>query len=706
MLTSEKSPHQDVPTSSQTEWELPNIQLEFGDDRVAVLRFDRAEGSANIFDDETLDELGKHLDWLEGEPELEGVVLLSAKPGIFMAGADLETMSVASEADLKKFAEKGQVVFGRLAKLQVPTVAAIHGACLGGGLEVALACDWRIATPANVTSLGLPETQLGILPAWGGSTRLSRLIGLPKALKLILAGSRLNGKRAKKLGIVDSIVHREHLLEEARKWIARGKATRLSRVWTNNPASALILQAIVGRKLREQTRNNYPAPVVALEVVCRGASGNLEESLKREQLALQELLKTDAARNLIRVFLLQQRSRKLVHDAAVKPLPKLVERTAVIGAGVMGAGIAQWISSRGVPVVLQDIDNARVAAGMEAIRKTYSGGIRRGLFSQHEAERLMDGISPAGTPVPLTNQDVVIEAAVENLDLKKKIFADLCSRTREDTILATNTSALPIGELAKAEGITNPGRILGLHFFNPVHRMKLVEIVVAEQTAPEAAEAALRFVKKIGKLPVVVADSPGFLVNRILMPYLISAGRLFEGGVDPREIDEAMLDFGMPMGPLRLLDEIGLDVAMHVAHSMESNFGERLATPQILRRLVDHGCLGRKSGSGFFSYGAKKAKPTVNPEALSSQSQSGKEPLDRKVIATLLAGLTIHEAKLCLAEEVTKSPDDVDFAMIMGTGWAPYRGGPMRYLETIGEREFEERFEAARNAVRENGVQP
>ncbi|MEM1294849.1 MAG: 3-hydroxyacyl-CoA dehydrogenase family protein, partial [Verrucomicrobiota bacterium] len=433
--------------------------------------------------------------------------------------------------------------------------------------------------------------------------------------------------------------------------------------------------------------------------VCRGASGSEAESLEREQVALHDLLQTEAGRNLIRGCVLQQRSRRLLHDSAVNPLPKSTKRAAVIGAGVMGAGIAQWISSRATPVVLQDIDNTRVAAGIQAIHKTYVGGVKRGLFSKHEAMRLIEGVSPMVGQVPLHQQDVVIEAAVENLDLKKKIFADLCERTRDDAILATNTSALPIGELAVAEGITNPGRILGLHFFNPVHRMKLVEVVIAEQTAPEAAEAALRFVRKIGKLPVIVSDSPGFLVNRILMPYLIAAGKLFDGGLDPHEIDEAMLDFGMPMGPLRLLDEIGLEVAMHVADTMQSSFGERLATPPILRKLVEHGYLGRKSGAGFFQYGKKKRKPGLHSEALDLRSSGRQNSIARTTISTFLAGLTVEEAKLCLEEKVVKSTNDIDFAMIMGTGWAPHRGGPMRYLETMGEAEFEERFEAARGVM-------
>ena len=709
MLTSENtSPKQPKPESetessdrAKTHFDLPNIQLDVGDDQIAVLTFDHPDRSANVFDSETLDELGKHLDWLESEPDLRGVILISAKPAIFVAGADIGALRDVSGEEMETFIRKGQDTFLRLADLSVPTVAAIHGACMGGGLEVALACDYRVATPERATSIGLPETQLGILPGWGGCTRLPRLIGLPKALKLILAGSRLNPKKAQKLGIVDSVVHREHLIAESKKRIKSGKPARASHILTNNWVSATILRWILASKVNAQTRGNYPAPVSALGVVTRGANGSVQESLDRERTVIMELAETSEAKNLIRVFMLQQRSRKLKYATGDSKLEvPTIDRSAVIGAGVMGAGIAQWISSRGMPVILQDIDESRVAAGMASVGKVYADAVKRRLFSQHEATRLMDNVYPAPSPVPLKNTDLVIEAAVENLDIKKKIFADLCERSRDDTILATNTSALPIGDLANADGVTNPERILGLHFFNPVHRMKLVEVVVAEKTAPEFVEAALGFVKKIGKMPVVVKDSPGFLVNRILMPYLTAAGRLFDQGVDPREIDEAMLDFGMPMGPIRLLDEVGLDVAIHVAKTMESAFGEKQSAPPILRKLVESGFLGRKSGSGFYVYGNKKAKPALNEEALELQSQSAPLDLDRETISTYLAGLTVMESLLCLEEDVADSPDGVDFAMIMGTGWAPFRGGPLRYRDELGHEIFEERFQAAEAAIR------
>ncbi|NNE90808.1 MAG: fatty acid oxidation complex subunit alpha FadJ, partial [Verrucomicrobiales bacterium] len=279
--------------------------------------------------------------------------------------------------------------------------------------------------------------------------------------------------------------------------------------------------------------------------------------------------------------------------------------------------------------------------------------------------------------VPLTSTDLVIEAAVENLEVKKKIFADLCARSRADTILATNTSALPITELARAEGITHPERIIGIHFFNPVHRMKLVEVVVTEMTDPAVVEATLRFIRRLGKSPVVVKDSPGFVVNRILMPYLIEAGRMFENGVDANEIDEAMLDFGMPMGPLRLLDEVGLDVAQHVAETMSGAFGDKFVVPAVLSRLVESGQLGRKSGAGFFDYNAKTRN--VNPLALEYRSADSDSPMTREEIAERLAGLMADEAALVLDEGVAASADDIDFAMILGTGFAPFRGGPLTY---------------------------
>lgn len=671
---------------------LPNILRRIDEDDVAILTFDHPDSSANVFDETTLNDLSAHLAELESL-EVRGVILVSAKPTIFVAGADISSLDKLPMAALNTFIHKGQKVFEQIANLKAPTVAAIHGACMGGGLEMALACDWRVASSARETSIGLPETQLGILPAWGGCTRLPKLIGLTNALGMILPGKRLASKKARKLGVIDSVVEREQLLGVARELLDRGKRAADSHRWTNNRLSAGAIRYFVSRKLRRQTRGNYPAPLEALKVVTNAVSVSTKESLKNERRAVMRLAETEACRNLIRTFNLQQRSRRLRFVRSVDPKPESIERVAVIGAGVMGSGIAQWVSSRGVPVTLQDIDESKVAAGLSSIRKLYTGAVKRRIFSLREATARMDLIHGTARRVPLTNEDLVIEAAVEDLELKKKIFADLSTRSRPDAVLATNTSALPITELANAPGIEHPERVLGLHFFNPVHRMKLVEIVVTKRTAPEAVEAALKFVKSIGKLPVIANDSPGFIVNRILMPYLLMAGKLYDRGVDARLIDEAMLDFGMPMGPIRLLDEIGLDVALHVAKTLGG-------APPILSRLVDSGQFGKKAGAGFYRYG-KSGKSDLSRAALDVRALGEPLAVGKAKIADLLSILMVDEAARCLEEGVARTPEDIDFAMIMGTGWAPFRGGPLRFADTTGHQQLLERFEAACEVVGE-----
>lgn len=651
---------------------LHRLHLDLTGDNVAVITFDHPDKSANVFDEATLDELAVALRAV-ARLRAKGVVFASAKPGVFIAGADLDALGNASREELRALVTKGQDLFQRVADLPVPTVAAIHGACLGGGLELALACDRRIASDDRATKLGLPETQLGILPAWGGSTRLPRLVGLPKALDLVLGGKPLTSKHARKLGLVDEVVAKERLREVALGMLAKPAPKRKGYFLTNNPLAAAVTRAFAKRRVEKKTRGHYPALPEAVDVVTRGASGSVRSSLRREREAVLRLAGTPAAKNLMRLFFLQERARKFVHEegvdrAALAP----VERTAVIGAGVMGSGIAQWFASRGLPVILRDLDRERVAAGMKSIRRLFDAAVKRRIFSGHEAGRKIDLVTPSAEPVSLERCDLVVEAAVEDLEVKKKIFADLCGRTRPDTILATNTSALPISELGDAPGVTHPERIVGLHFFNPVSRMKLVEVVVTDRTSPETVERMLAFVCGIGKLPVVVKDSPGFLVNRILMPYLIEAGRLVDRGISPETIDEAMLDFGMPMGPLRLLDEVGLDVAAHVAATMREAFGDRFELPDVLERLVGEGHLGKKAGMGFYDHERNEPNRLLDGTNLS-------DDMTEPEISERLAGLMVDEARLCLEEGVARDADDIDFAMVLGTGFAPFRGGPLAW---------------------------
>lgn len=635
----------------------------------AVLTFDREGSSANLFDRPALVELSDKLDILAAHPEVTGLLIRSAKPAIFIAGADLKVLSSAEGDQLRELIELGQSAFRKLSKLHCTTVAAIHGACVGGGFELALACDWRIASDASVTKIGLPETNLGILPAWGGTTRLPRLIGLPAALPLILGGKILTAGAAKAKGVVDAVVPREHLESHAATCFARGKRPPKLHLLYHNPVALPLVRWRAGKALMEKTRGLYPGPIAALEVAANSCLGTIDAGLQREKEAVLRLARLPQTHQLLRLFFLQERAKKLrVVDAE----PRRVGRCAVIGAGVMGAGIACWLSSRGHEVVLRDVDDDALARGMRSIARNYDEAAKRRVMSRTEAARGMDRILPSSAAVTLNRCDLVIEAAVERLDIKQKIFAELASISRVDTILATNTSALPVHELASV--ISNPERLVGLHFFNPVHRMQLVEVVRAGTTSDETLATAVAFVRSLGKLPVVVRDTPGFLVNRILMPYLVEAAALFEQGADPRTIDDAMLDFGMPMGPLRLLDEVGLDIGVHVAQTLAAAFPERMGVPDLLRTLVDQGHLGRKSGSGFYQYEGSRVTP--NPAALGLQQRPGSTPGG---IAARLADAMQQEARRCLDEKVAETADDIDLAMVLGTGYAPFRGGPLQY---------------------------
>lgn len=680
--------------------EFKNIRREVTPDAVAVLAFDRPDSAANIFDRATLEELNAHLEAIERNSSLRGVVLVSAKPSIFIAGADLHAFANAPMNALREMVEFGQRVFSRLAALPLPTAAAIHGVALGGGFEVCLACDYRLATPDKATKVGLPEVQLGILPGWGGSTRLPRLIGLPKALDLILAGKTPAAKPALKLGLVDELVPHEYLLAAAVKKVlkAGGKPHRAKKFTvkaTNNALAGNLISMWTQPKLFAKTRGHYPAVLKALEVVTLGASRSEADSLKLEADAICLLAQSEAAKNLIRIFFLQERAKKLTFSVAadvrsqllrgetgVRPVTttKKVEHATVIGAGVMGGGIAQWLAARGVSVLLRDINADAVGRGMAGVGKLFAEGVKRHTLTQVEARAAMDRIAPVVNLPMLRRTDVIIEAAVEKMELKKDIFRKLEQLAGPDTILATNTSALSVTELA--ESLCALERVVGIHFFNPVHRMQLVEVIHTPRTDPEITRRALRFVQQMGKLPVLVKDSPGFVVNRVLMPYLVEAARLFEMGAEVTDLDEAMLDYGMPMGPLRLVDEVGTDVSLHVAETLASHYHRRMAVPEVLARLVKGGQLGRKSGEGFYLHRGKEA--VVSEDSSRFVKDDSAANLDRVDLELRMVLLMVNEAARCVEEGIVSGPEDVDFAMIMGAGFAPFRGGPLRHADTVG----------------------
>ena len=574
----------------------PMIRRETGDDHICVLTFDRPDSGANIFDAATLDELNEHLDAVEKDASLRGLIIASAKKSIFVAGADLKTLlQAAKTGEMRGFIEPGQQVFNRLADLKIPTVAAIHGASAGGGYEVALACDYRVASDAPATRIGLPETSLGLLPAWGGCTRLPRLIGAEKAAEVILKGKLYSAQEALKIGLVDEIAPPDQLLDRAREKLRAGKRKMEGGGLAAMPGSA------AASSLPKQTGN--PAPARAYEIINKTLSISPDESLRLELDGIVELGKTESTQNLIRNFFLAEKYKK----GTSRTPPEKIVHAAVIGAGVMGSGIAQWLSSRGVTVILRDVAREQIDRGLANIEKIYGDAVKRGLMTEEKAKQGRARICGSTAPMELRDVQFVIEATSEKMEIKKEVFRELAMEAGPKTIVATNTSALPVSELA--EVTVSPEHVIGLHFFNPVSRMKLVEVVIAKQTSDETRDRSLAFVRQIGKLPVIVRDSPGFLVNRVLFPYLLDAAELFESGVDAERIDRALVEWGMPMGPLRLIDEIGVDITIDIGNTLEKAYGQRDHVPSVLLWLRDQQMLGRKTGAGFYKYEGKAQTP-------------------------------------------------------------------------------------------------
>jgi 3-hydroxyacyl-CoA dehydrogenase/enoyl-CoA hydratase/3-hydroxybutyryl-CoA epimerase len=646
---------------------------------IAFFTFDRPGSAANIFDQATFEQLNGLLDQVENDSSVRGLVILSAKPKIFIAGADLTGFSKnPSPDDLAKIIDLGQRTFDRIANLKFPTVAAIHGVALGGGFEIALACDYRIASLDSATKVGLPETSLGIIPAWGGCTRLPRLVGLPAALEVVLSGKQYPTRQAQKLGLVDGSTYWERLEGLATKKIvdSQGRKRETKTQLSNIGPLAKIIADRAKKKTIEKTRGHYPAPLKALEVVFNGLKSPTAVSFENEKKALIELTKGEVAQNLIRVFFLQERAKKLtVGDLKPEVKPK---RVLVVGAGLMGSGIAQWLSARGLNVVLKDIGPEPLGKGLQSIDRVYRDAVKRKILTEVDARAGYDRILPIYEDVPLTNVDLAIEAAVEKLDLKKQIFSQIEPKIPNALLIASNTSGLSIDAIS--EGLARPEKVVGVHFFNPVHRMQLVEIVRGSRTSETVLAMAIQFVKSIGKLPVLVKDSPGFLVNRILLPYLVEAIRIFSEGHSVEAIDQAILNFGMPMGPLRLNDEVGLDVSQHVGSDLAARVPHLPPLNNVLPRMLQKGWLGRKSGAGFYVY--RDRSETPNPEL--KEFQPAIQPTNADQLTDRLIFIMVNEAARVLEEKVVSEPADVDFGMIMGTGWAPFRGGPLKYADSVG----------------------
>lgn len=654
-----------LPSSGpETQPLLPSaIRREVDGNGICHLIFNTPNSAANIFTRVSMAELERHIAWLATASGVKGVLIRSAKPRIFIAGADLHTMLNSKPEEIGDLISTGQRVFTTLQQLRLPKAAAIHGACLGGGFELALACDYRIASNDEATKIGLPETQLGLVPAWGGCTRLPKLIGIRGACEVILKGSQFPASKARKLGLVDEVVPEHCLIKHAIEWLL--KPTTPSRHGRLDKFASPVIRKMVKGKLQRTAHGNYPALPAALELISRAPWRSTEESLAAERATFESLINQPGGRNLIRLFFARETAKK----RRVSGNPRKITSVAVIGAGVMGSGIAYWLAARKFPVLLTDVNAQALAAGEQRLRTACKEARNRRILSATEAQAVMDRIVLASGEVSLQRADLVIEAAVEDPAIKRTLFASIDARTKAGTLLASNTSAIPLS------GLLENRSLVGLHFFNPVHAMPLVEIVRSESASDDDIATAVQFVQDIGKLPIVVKDSPGFLVNRVLMPYLLEAARMVHEGASIASVDQAMLSFGMPMGPLRLLDEVGLDVALHVVKTLATAFPTMVILPEWLEQRVKAGKLGRKVGKGYYLHA--KGKDPVEEDQLNIR------PKDVADAQRRLPLLLTNEAARCLDESIAESAADVDLGMVLGTGYAPFRGGPLRHADNV-----------------------
>lgn len=683
--------------------------LTIDSDWIAWLTFDAPGQKVNTLCADALDELDENVASLAHNEQIKAVAIRSGKPTGFIAGADIgELARIEDEEDAREKAARGAAVFQAIADLPIPTIAVIDGACLGGGLEMALACDYRIVTDHPKTSLGLPEVNLGIIPGWGGTQRLPRLIGLAGALPMILAGKSVPARRALKIGLADSTSAREFVEDATRRLVdrvlsrdgrrqvlqrRRAAQSRTMRVIARLGIGRSVIYRQARRAIQRKTNGHYPAPLKAIDVIRRTyRRTTLGDGLAVEAEVFSTLACTPISRNLARLFQASQRLKRSRGNGKVGEM----NAAAVVGAGIMGGGIAWALSRAGLSVRMKDLNHEAIAAGLSAAARMYQTLVKRRRMTANEMNLAMHRISGTLDYSGFGLADVVVEAVVEDLDIKRQVLCDIESHVRSDTVICTNTSSLSLSELASA--LKKPKRFVGLHFFNPVNRMPLVEVVGSRKTSEDALAKAVELVRRMNKTPIIVGDCPGFLVNRILLPYLVESAWMFEEGADVRRIDGLLEHFGMPMGPLALVDEVGLDVGHKVAKVLEDAYGSRMHVPRGLTAVAEHGeWRGKKNGSGFYCYsnGHKKPNGAVREIVNQARQSDGVPPRDLAddEIVDRAVLIMVNEAARCIDEGVVDSPESLDMAMIMGTGFAPFRGGLLRYADDRGVAQIRRRLE-------------
>jgi 3-hydroxyacyl-CoA dehydrogenase / enoyl-CoA hydratase / 3-hydroxybutyryl-CoA epimerase len=694
------------------EVQMSAFTCEINKDGIAILSFDLPGEKINKLTTPVMSELDLLLDELTVKSDIKAMVVRSGKEGSFIVGADIaEIRGIADASTGEALARRGQAILNKLEALPFPTVAAIHGPCMGGGMELALACSFRVISNDQRTALALPEVKLGILPGFGGTQRLPRLVGLVNALDMILTGKSIYARKAKQIGLADDVTYKETLLAaavaRARKSASkpiphtiRAKRPLFTALLESNPLTRQLIFQQAEKNILRETHGNYPAPLAALEAVRYGLRTGMAAGLQNEARLLGTLAPTVVSKNLISVFYLNEMLKKDAH-----PSPHAISSTGVLGAGVMGGGIAQLFAEKGMTVRIKDIMTRAVGAGLKEAADIFTKRKKKGILTGLQARDGFDRITGTVDYSGFSRVDIGVEAVIENMEVKKTVLAGFEQATKEQAVFASNTSSLSITELAKTSN--RPDKVVGMHFFNPVEKMPLVEVVRGRSTSAETIAAITTLSRRIGKLPIVVNDGPGFLVNRILMPYLNESAMMLEEGGTIEAIDHALLQFGMPMGAFILLDEIGIDIAHKVADILHNGLGERVKPSTLLAALYKEGYLGRKNKKGFYVYtGRKRGKPDASLYRLLSAGTSRKEsiPPDEIVHRPLL--LMIKEAALCLEDKIIGRPDLLDAALIFGIGFPPFRGGLLRYADTIGSKAIVEKLEGFRAKYGERFAPP
>lgn len=682
-----------------------NLQFSIDKSGIANLVFDLPNEKVNKLSKPVLLELEKALNVIEGNKAIRILLISSNKKDIFIAGADInEIKDIRDPKDAYEKVSRGQNVISRIAALKITTIAVINGACLGGGLELALACKYRVAVTNHKTVLGLPEVSLGIIPGFGGTQRLPRLVGLQESLKIILSGKSIDAKKAFKIGLVDDIIREEFIEEKLSHFVteiinggednhylqSRKKAAKKRFLIESILLTKYIIFYLAKKDLWQKTKGQYPAPLYALEVVRRtyGLTYN-KRGYGVELEAFCELAVGEISKNLIELFFISEELKKDEGPSIAAPTP-YIRNAALLGAGVMGGGIAWIFANNNINIRIKDITQKAITLGYNQIIKIFNQLKKIRKLTPEEANMKIGKVTSGLDFAGFSNVDFMIEAVVENMAVKKSVLAEAETKIKNDTVIVSNTSSLSISEMAHA--LQNPERFAGMHFFNPVNRMPLVEVIRGEKTSDETISAVVKLTKRLGKTPIVVKDVAGFLVNRILLPYMNEATYLLQEGADVLRVDALIEKFGMPMGPFVLADVVGIDVGCKVAHSLQESYGERMRVSDILDEIyINHKeLLGKKSQQGFYSYKIGEGEKTLNQDVskilkelrqaknIQSFYISDSEIVDRCILTM------VNEAAKCLEENVVKNARYLDMAMIMGTGFPAFRGGVLRYADSLG----------------------